>query len=113
MVVAARHALRLAAKDRVADAIQDENELAGGIAKLLLIAFEQADTRSWETLPAYLSLVRVPLTPGPHQLSVNINAFDSRYSNIQHRRVIKLNIKPGERQYRLIRAGVNTQTQSQ
>lgn len=109
--VTARHALRLAAKYSVADAIQDENELAGSIAKLLLIAIEKADTRSWETLPAHLSLVRIPVAPGQHQLTVNINGFDNGFSGTQHTRVIDLDIKPGERHYKLIRSGIGTRTQ--
>lgn len=112
-VVAARHALRLAAKYNVANAIQDENELIGNIAKFLLIAIEQADTRSWETLPANLSLVRIPLNAGSHQLTVNIDAVGNGFSNMQHRRTINVTTKPGESLYRLIRAGVNYQTPPQ
>ncbi|MFK7852825.1 MAG: hypothetical protein AB8B79_01880 [Granulosicoccus sp.] len=107
--VAARHALRLAAKYTVAEAIEDENELVGGLARFLLAALEQADTRSWETLPAYLSLIRVPMTAGEHQLTITIDGSDSSYSGVQQKRVIDLALAPGERHYQLIRTGVSSQ----
>lgn len=104
--VAARQALRLAAKYNIADNIGDQDPLAGGIAKLFLLAIEQADTRSWETLPAFLSLVRVPLPAGASDVSVTVDNFGSLAGN-RHQRLLKLNPAPGETLFRLLRVGID------
>lgn len=31
---------------------------------------EEPDTRAWETLPAYMTLIRVPLNVGEHELTL-------------------------------------------
>lgn len=105
--IAARQALRLAAKYNIADAIEEKDALAGGIAKLLLVAIEQADTRSWETLPAYLTLVRVPLSPGQHTVNVHLNDYAADQLVIDHERFFDISISAGERQFKLIRTGIN------
>jgi hypothetical protein len=38
--------------------------------KAVSIATEQADERSWRTLPGYFSIARVQLSPGQHKLSI-------------------------------------------
>jgi hypothetical protein len=105
--IAARQALRIAAKYNIADAIENEDELAGGIARLFLFAIEQADTRSWETLPAFLSLIRVRLPSGEQSLSLQVDNRGSASSRIQQRRELKFDLAPGERVFRLIRLGIN------
>ena len=110
--VAFRQALRLAAKHNIAESIQDKDEVAGALAKLLLIALEQADTRSWETLPAYLTLVRIPLPPGKHSVSIEVSSKASSYEisldSPKHQRVVDVELTPGQRQYKLIRTGIAT-----
>jgi hypothetical protein len=106
--IATRQALRIAAKYNIAEAIQDEDELAGGIARLLLFAIEQADTRSWETLPAYLTLVRISLPAGKHVLNLQIDDGGRESGLVRQRRALELDVTPGERYFRLIRVGVNS-----
>jgi len=108
--VAARQALRLAAKYNIADKIGDEDPLAGGVAKLFLLAIEQADTRSWETLPAFLSLVRVPVPAGQSSLSVSVDNFGS-WAGGRDERKIELDIKPGERKFQILRVGIDNKSQ--
>jgi len=103
--IAARHALRLAAKYSLAESIADEDPLAGGIARLLLVAMEQADTRSWETLPANLALVRVALPDDTDSVEVRINSTAGPTPNL-HSRKVKLDLNDAARQFRLIRVGV-------
>lgn len=103
--VALRQALRLAAKHNIAESIEDKDEVLGALAKVLLLALEQADTRSWETLPAYLTLLRVPLEPGKHSVSLDVKADDSSLA-IEHQRVFDVELAPGQRQYKLIRTGI-------
>lgn len=104
--VAFRQALRLAAKHNIADSIEDKDALAGTLAKLLLVALEQADTRSWETLPAYLTLLRVPLRPGKHSVSLDVLVNDTNLVSIDYQRVFDVDLAPGQRQYKLIRTGI-------
>ena len=44
--------------------------LAGGIAHMLAIASEQADTRSWRTLPDEIQITRLWAPPGDYELRV-------------------------------------------
>jgi hypothetical protein len=107
--VAVRQALRLAAKHNIADSIEDKDALAGALAKILLVALEQADTRSWETLPAYLTLLRVPMKPGKHSVSLEVQTNDASVASVDHQRVFDVDLAPGQRQYKLIRTGIAAQ----
>jgi hypothetical protein len=104
--LAARQALRLAAKHNIAESIEDKDPLAGALVKILLVALEQADTRSWETLPAYLTLLRVPMKPGRHSVSLEVLVDDASVAQIDHRRIFDVNLAPRQRQYKLIRTGI-------
>jgi len=106
--IAVRHALRLAAKHNIADSVEDKDEVAGALVRLLFVALEQADTRSWETLPAYLTLLRVPLEPGKHSVSLDLFIDDLARATVDHQRKFDINIAPGQRIYKLIRTGIAT-----
>ncbi len=41
---------------------------------MVLMALEEADTRSWQTLPARNTLVRLPLEPGTRHLTIEIDS---------------------------------------
>jgi tetratricopeptide (TPR) repeat protein len=56
----AKGAARIAAKEGISEAISRENEQLGELIRLILYAFEQPDTRRWETLPLWLGIARVP-----------------------------------------------------
>lgn len=109
--VAVRQALRLAAKHNIAESIEDKDALAGALARILLIAIEQADTRSWETLPAYLTLLRVPMQPGKHSVSLDVLVDDTSTALVDHQRIFEVDLAPGQRQYKLIRTGIAGQQQ--
>lgn len=94
-------ALRLAAKKGIADAITDENEVLGALATVFFYATEQADTRSWETLPAQLSMVQIPLEPGTHSLDFQVRINDT----LHDLRLDNIVIKPRQTSYRSIRLG--------
>jgi len=68
----AKQVARIAAKKALADAAAKEDELLGGLVQLVMFATEQADTRSWETLPGWFSLVRIPLPTGEQNVVINI-----------------------------------------
>jgi uncharacterized protein len=91
-----RQALRVGAKEAIAQEIGEKNEVGEMLARVILFLLEEADTRSWETLPGGLTLVRVTLDSGIHDLEIS-----SATSQI-----VKLNgidIPDGRRVYRSLR----------
>ena len=66
----AKQAARASIKHNIAHQVRKENELAGNLLSLAFLLLEEADTRSWSTLPETLSLVRIPLPPGRHDLTI-------------------------------------------
>lgn len=110
--IAARQALRVTAKYSIADEIGDENSLAGGIARLLLFVIEQADTRSWETLPAHLSLLRIPLEAGQQSLNIDLENYTDHTGLLSQYRQLDVDIVAGRRVFELIRLGVKQEKQN-
>ncbi|MBX2882101.1 MAG: hypothetical protein KTR32_19280 [Granulosicoccus sp.] len=104
--VAARQALRLAAKYNLAEQISEEDAVAGGLAKLFLLAIEQADTRSWETLPAHLSIVRVLVPADGNNVTVTLNDTDRFYDSV-YRVEVPVSFDNSNRNFRLIRVGIS------
>lgn len=72
--LATKSLIRAASKDALADAIGDKDEIVGELARLLLFALEEADTRSWQSLPRHLSLLRVPLPLNDAEPLIEISA---------------------------------------
>jgi hypothetical protein len=56
---ALKTATRIAAKEAVAQAVSQKNQLLGEILRLILFALEAPDTRQWETLPEWLEVGRM------------------------------------------------------
>lgn len=91
-----RQALRAGAKEAIAQKIGENNQVVEVMARAVLFLLEEADTRSWEILPDSLTLVRIRLDPGVHDLEISsensllfqLNAVD---------------IAGGERVYRSLR----------
>jgi len=48
-------------------------EMAGFVMNIFNTVSEKADTRNWQSLPAFVSYVRLPLQPGENTISVNYN----------------------------------------
>ena len=48
-------------------------EVAGFLANIVNTATEKADTRNWQSLPAYVSYLRIPLTSGENIITVISN----------------------------------------
>jgi hypothetical protein len=67
--VIAKETARVAAKEAIARNIEnDDLEL---LVRIVFFLLEVPDTRCWETLPAYLRMVRVPLSSGDNQIRLN------------------------------------------
>lgn len=60
---------RVVAKEAIAQNI--ENDDLEVLVRVVFFLMEQPDTRCWETLPAYLRMIRVPLTSGNNQIYLN------------------------------------------
>lgn len=70
--VLAKAALRVGVKHELVSNLRDNNQAAGEVLNVLFFLLEEADTRSWQSLPARLSLVRVALAPGQKVLKVKL-----------------------------------------
>lgn len=105
--IAAKQALRIATKQGIADVVRKEDALAGDIVRLLLTILEQADTRSWETLPANMLLLRIPLPAGEQSVTVRLNGHAPGSGSLGFQRTLDVNLEPGDRQFQLLRTGIN------
>lgn len=103
-VLALKQAIRAVGKAVVAKQVADASGHRGsterGVAIILMSLYnvltEQADLRSWTTLPASLQWVRIPIAPGEHQLSVRLEG--SGGAAIAERPV-KIHLARGERKF--------------
>ena len=56
---------------------KSDGEIAGLVMNLINNATEKADTRNWQSLPAYIDYIRIPLQKGENQISILGNAPQS------------------------------------
>ncbi len=68
--IVARQAARAVTKEALAQAVGGHDDLTEALVRLVLFVAEQADTRSWQTLPAGLTLVRVPMAEGSNRIDI-------------------------------------------
>jgi len=102
--IATKQLLRIAAKKGVAAAVSGENELLGGVLEALFFISEIADTRSWETMPAHISLVQVPLVEGDHSITLRVRDGSTTYDVL----IPNVNIKARQTSYRSLRVGAGS-----
>lgn len=74
--IIAKETARVTAKEAIAQNIEDP--LAEYLVRVAFFLTEEPDTRNWETLPAYLTLVRVPLTAGKQVVTVETPDWQSK-----------------------------------
>lgn len=71
-----RQALRLVAKEQVRkQAAKNNGSFGSFVASMYNLASENADTRSWSTLPARVGIVRMNASEGEHNLSVRASGY--------------------------------------
>lgn len=69
-----RQVLRLVAKEKVrAELARSGGDVGNILANIYNLASEQADTRSWSTLPNQISIARRNISPGEHTLKIGSN----------------------------------------
>lgn len=65
---------RVAAKEAISQKVGDQHgQAAEAVVRISLFLLEEPDTRSWQTLPGRLTLVRIPLPAGQHKLRVRLS----------------------------------------
>jgi len=101
----ARHVARSAVKYNIAHSVSREDALAGELVKLLLFALEQADTRSWASLPATLTLVQIPLPSGQHDIELDLSG-GAAIGRVRTR-LDATPIRAGRRTFRSVRPGTD------
>ena len=101
--IAARQALRAATKYNLAHAAGSRDRFAGELLRALFFVLEQADTRSWESLPATLSLVQVPLPPGSHDVELVVNGASASTYRLT---LADVPIRAGRRTFRSLRPSI-------
>ena len=72
-LVLAKSVLRGRVKHELVKNLRDDDRAAAEVLNLVFFLLEEADTRSWQSLPARLSLLRVPLAKGQKQLRVKLS----------------------------------------
>lgn len=77
--IAAKQILRIAAKKELARALEKRADGFGGLITAALFITEQADTRSWETLPEQVSMVQIPLDAGTHDIKLLVRSGSRQY----------------------------------
>jgi hypothetical protein len=94
-IIAVKEIARAAAKYFAGKAIRDKanNEIVDLITNDYSYASEEADTRSWHTLPARFHFIRIPLTPGRN--TINVALYNAQ--GIPSEKVIDVNIRAGEK----------------
>jgi hypothetical protein len=100
--VASKQALRIAAKYNIGLLANEQDEVLGSIVKTVLFLLEQADTRSWETLPSQLAMLRIPLTVGTHDVELLIDDGSTSHRHT----LLDANIDNiGQKIYKTLRTG--------
>ncbi len=57
---------------------KDKNAVAGWLVNAFNVVSEVADTRSWQTLPCLISVARVPIPPGSHDIRLSFSDDSGR-----------------------------------
>ncbi len=95
--------LRAATKGALAKAAKDEaGDVGRLIASIYNVITEQADLRSWITLPQNIQVARIPLPAGHHDL---ILALEGTTGRPLHEKPFMLDIQPGQKTFMHLRSG--------
>lgn len=93
----------IAAKEVLADQIRQKNELLGAVAWIAMYASDRADLRQWSTLPQTIQIVRLPLKPGTHKVSIQGLGFNNDVT-ADHLDTRDVEIKAGKKNFLIWRA---------
>lgn len=93
--IAAKQISRVGVKHALVELAEEESKGGAAILNALFFLLEEADTRSWETLPGRLSLLRLAIPPGTHEIAI---ISDGSTTNLG-----QVTLKPRQRVYRKVR----------
>ena len=93
-IITARAVVRALVKHKTQKKVKEERgELMGFLATVTNLVTEQADTRSWTSLPRTIQLTRIKLPTGSHDVNIQIyNASGNLVDTISKR----VTVKPGK-----------------
>lgn len=92
---------RVAAKEAISQAVGKEHgQTAEAVVRISLLLLEEPDTRSWQTLPGRLTLIRIPLLAGQHSLRVRLSG--GRYGTPEIA-LPEFQLRPGQRIFHSLR----------
>jgi len=98
----AKETLRVAGKEAIAQSVGNSfGDAAELLTRLSLLLLEEPDTRSWQTLPNRLTLVRVPLAAGHYELSARVSTPEG--FNAWELAIPPFELRAGQRVFRSIR----------
>ena len=90
-VILLRTLVRAVTKYLATRELRKKNEALGILGNLLGVVTEQADTRSWKTLPNQIFMVRIPLPEGTHTLNLSFLNANGRVSRRESVPDVKIN----------------------
>ena len=97
-----KETLRVATKEAIAQSVGNKNDVATeAIVRVALFLLEEPDTRSWQTLPGRLTLVRIPLPAGRHELQLELQS--SAWTGKQVIDLPEFELRRGQRIFRSLR----------
>jgi len=98
----AKETARAATKEAIAESVERRHHFAlGALLRLAFFIMEEPDTRCWQTLPSSLTLLRLQLEPGRHNIRLVIGGRGREaYKDIT---LPELDALPGQRVYYSIR----------
>ncbi len=93
---------RVAAKEAISQSVgNDHGKTAEAVVRLSLFLLEEPDTRSWQTLPGRLTLVRVPLPAGTHTIRVRVSGLE--LFDMPEITLPEFQLRPGQRIFHSLR----------
>ena len=104
----ARAAVKFALAHQISQKVEESSgsEFVGWLTKKALsvasTATEQADKRSWRSLPDKILVARLPLAAGTY--SINLKFHDSYGSTIQEKALDNITIKAGRKTFKIVRS---------
>lgn len=78
-------------KQKTNEKAEAAGQVVGLIVNLVNAATEKADTRNWQSLPAFINYVRVPLQQGENEITVTVNGKTAALKVTNNNRLQLLN----------------------
>ncbi len=102
MAIIVKETARVAAKEAISQKVGEQHgQAAEAVVRISLFLLEEPDTRSWQTLPGRLTLVRIPLPAGQHILSVQLRG--TSLLSTQQMTLPEFRLRPGQRVFHSLR----------